>query len=177
MAEDSASELPGQSDAAVDRLARWLAVLGACGVMIVSGAIVVDVLARWLFNSPILAVDDLIGLNVAVAIACCLPAGLVGRHLVTIRFLGRGLGLAATRWLECFGDVATLIFVAMLAWRFVIFSRDMTETGLGTTVLQIDQAPWWWAVTAILAACVAFQFVVVARGLRAAAARHHSPLN
>ena len=147
----------------VDRAAAMIAVLGACAILVISALVLVDVLMRWLLNAPVLAIDDLTDLNIAVAIVCCLPAGMVGKHFVTIRFLGRALGRRAESWLELFGDLLTLAFFGVLAWQFVAFSAEAQGSGLGSMVLQIPQAPWWWAVTAILALCLPFQLVVVAR--------------
>ena len=152
----------------MDRAAGSVAVLGACGIMAISALVLVDVLMRWLVNAPVLAIDDLTDLNVAVAVVCCLPAGMVGKHFVTIRFLGRALGGRVEPWLELFGDVLTLGFFAVLAWQFAVFSAEAQRSGLGSMVLQIPQAPWWWAVTAILALCLPFQLVVIARALRRA---------
>ena len=154
----------------IDRAAQVIAVLGACAILMVSGSVMVDVLMRWLFDAPVLAVDDLTDLNIAVAVVCCMPAGMVGRRFVTIRFLGRALGRRAERWLEVFGDTLTLVFFAMLAWQFAEFAASAGQSGLGSMVLQIPQAPWWWVVTVVLALCVPFQLAVVGRSIRAALA-------
>lgn len=164
----SASEPAGTGARRVDRAAYLVAIAGACLMLVISASVMIDVLMRWLFNAPVLAVDDLTNLNVAVAVVCCFPAGLVGKHLVTIRFLGRLLGRRADAWLGVLGDVFTLAFLIVLAWQFASFAQEAGESGLGSMVLQIPQAPWWWAVTSVLAASVPFQAVVVARSLRKA---------
>jgi TRAP-type transport system small permease protein len=154
--------------AGIDRAAEVIAVAGACAILVVSGSVLVDVLMRWLFDAPVLAVDDLTDLNIAVAVVCCMPAGMVGKRFVTIRFLGRALGRRAERWLEVFGDTLTLIFFAVLAWQFAEFAASAGQSGLGSMVLQIPQAPWWWVVTAILALCIPFQLAVVGRSIGSA---------
>lgn len=161
----SAREPAAQAASPADRAAFLIAVLGACLILAISASVMVDVLMRWLFNAPVLAVDDLTNLNVAVAVACCLPAGLMGKHLVTIRFLGRLIGRRAEAWLEVTGDVFTLAFLAVLASQFAMFAADAGASGLGSMVLQVPQAPWWWAVTAVIAISVPFQGVVVRRSL------------
>ena len=151
---------------AIDRAARAVAFLGAVAVILISCTVLADVLMRWLLNSPVLAVDDLTGLNMAVAVVLCLPAGMIGKHFVTIRFLGHALGAKPTRWLELFGDAVTLVFFFALAWQFAVFSRDVQQSGLGSMVLQVPQAPWWWGVSLVLILAVPFQFVVVVRAWR-----------
>lgn len=158
----------GKAAGPVDRAAFLVAVAGACLILVISVSVLVDVLMRWLFDAPVLAVDDLTDLNVAVAVVCCLPVGLVGKHLVTIRFLGRLLGRRAEAWLEVFGDLFTLGFLAVLAWQFALFALGAQRSGLGSMVLQVPQAPWWWVVAVVTVAAVPFQAVVVARSLRKA---------
>jgi TRAP-type transport system small permease protein len=149
-----------------DRAASMVAVAAACAILVISSSVLAGVLMRWLFNAPILAVDDLTDLNMAVAVACCLPAGLVGRHMVTIRFLGRALGRRTDGLLELLGAVLTFLFFVALAWQFGVLAANAAASGLGSMVLQIPQAPWWWVVTAVMALCVPFQGVVVIRAVR-----------
>ena len=144
------------------RWTNWIALLGAGGIMLLAGAVVVDVFMRVVFNAPILGVDDLAKLILAVIVSSFFPIGLAGSHFVTIRFLGKALGSRGGSWLEVGGGRGTLFVFALLAWQFFRFPLfDVTLTGLGTVVLELPQAPWWWAVTLIIMACVPVQLVVV----------------
>lgn len=141
--------------------ADWIALIGATAIMALAGAIFVDVLMRWLFNSPILGVDDLGKYNLAVIVASFFPVCLVGGHFVTVRFLGRALGDRRALWLEVVGSAVTLFVFVLFAWQFFRFTLyDVTLTGLATPVLEIPQAPWWWVVTAIVFVCVAVQILM-----------------
>ncbi len=142
--------------------ANWIALIGALCIMAMAAAIMVDVLMRWLFNAPILGVDDLGRYNLAVIVASFFPVCLVGGHFVTIRFVGKVLGERRGLWLEAFGGMGTLFVFALLAWQFFRFTLyDVTLTGLATPVLEIPQAPWWWVVTTIVLICVPIQVVVL----------------
>jgi TRAP-type C4-dicarboxylate transport system permease small subunit len=146
--------------------ANWIALIGAVAIMAMAAAVVVDVLMRWLFNAPILGVDDLGRYNLAVIVASFFPVCLVGGHFVTIRFVGRALGTRTALWLEVVGATATLFVFVVLAWQFFRFTLyDVTLTGLATPVLEIPQAPWWWVVTAIIVLCVPIQAVVLAEAV------------
>ena len=146
--------------------ADWIALIGATAIMALATAIFVDVLMRWLFNAPILGVDDLGKYNLAVIVASFFPACLVGGHFVTVRFLGRALGARRALWLEVVGSFATLLVFVLFAWQFFRFTLyDVTRTGLATPVLEIPQAPWWWVVTAIVFVCVAVQLLMCWDGL------------
>jgi TRAP-type C4-dicarboxylate transport system permease small subunit len=138
-----------------------------------------DVLLRWLFNSPLEGLEDLNRYTFAVVIATCLPAGLIQGHNVTIRFLGPVFGKRATLWLEVLGALATLVFFALLVWRFAVFSRDEAVAGRFTLTLEMATAPWWWSVTAVIAIAVLVQCLIsIVRIDRAIAGRvvseHHA---
>lgn len=142
--------------------ATGIALVGAAAILFMAGAIVIDVVMRAVFNAPILGVDDLGRYNLAVIVASFFPVCLVGGHFVTIRFLGRALGMRGGLWLEVVGAVATLCVFVLLAWQFFRFTLfDVTMTGLDTPVLELPQAPWWWVVTTIIILCVPVQFVVL----------------
>jgi TRAP-type mannitol/chloroaromatic compound transport system permease small subunit len=146
----------------VGRWANWIALVGAGGIMLLASAVVVDVFMRVAFNAPILGVDDLSKLILAVIVSAFFPVGLAGGHFVTIRFLGKALGSKGGAWLEVAGGLGTLFVFVLLAWQFFRFTLfDVTLTGLGTVVLELPQAPWWWVVTVIIMACVPVQLVVV----------------
>jgi len=138
-----------------------VALLGAAGVLLIALAVTADVLMRWLFNSPILGVDDLSRFVMAVVVSSFFPAGLARGQFVTIRFLGKALGVRAGLWLEFFGALATLVVFAIFAWRILGYAVEVSRSGLATVVLQLPQAPWWWLVAVIFALCVPIQAVVV----------------
>ena len=153
---------PFDSDRALGPGAGWIALVGALAILGLAAAIVVDVLMRWLFNAPILGVDDLGKYNLAVIVASFFPICLIGRHFVTIRFLGRAIGPLRELWLESFGALVTLSVFALLSWQFFRFTlHDVTLTGLATAVLELPQAPWWWVVTALIFLCTAVQALVL----------------
>lgn len=145
------------------RSTDWVALIGAIGVMVIAGSIVADVLMRWIFNSPILAVDDLNPFNIGIVIASFFPLCLVGKHLVTIRFLGRALGTCSHLWLEVIGSSLTLFIMTLYAWQFVRFSIGVTNNGLASGVLEVPQAPWWWIVSIIVVISVVVQVGVLIR--------------
>jgi TRAP-type C4-dicarboxylate transport system permease small subunit len=141
---------------------NWTAFIGAVAIMAVALAICGDVLMRWLFNAPILGIDDLGQFNLAVIVTSFLPMTLVGGHNITVRFIGKWLGQRGELWLEVLGQVFTLFIFVLFAWQFFRFTLyDVTYTGLSTVVLQIPQAPWWWVSTAIMWVCVPLQTTVV----------------
>lgn len=143
------------------KLSDRVALVGAAGVLLIAGLVVLDVLSRWLLNLPLLVVDDLNPFNIAVVIACFFPLCLVGRHFVTIRFLGRALGDKSHLLLEVFGSLATLFVFFMYAWQLLRYAIKTSNNGLASGVLEIPQAPWWWLVAIVLSFSVLVQIAVV----------------
>jgi len=149
----------------LDRGTDSIAFIGGIGIFVIATAIVVDVLMRWLFNAPILGVDDLSIYVLAVVVSSFFPAGLAEERFVTIRFLGKALGPRSTHWLEVFGALCTLAFFMILVWKILFFTLDITRSGLATIVLQLPQAPWWWIVTVVFVICLPVQAIILVKKL------------
>ena len=103
--------------AALERLTltatRALSVVGLIALMGLAAMTLADGLLRWLANRPIEGVRDLGGLAIAVAIACCIPVGLVERGNIAIRLgehVHRGLGLGIQDIAKCCGRLLCTCF-------------------------------------------------------------------
>ena len=149
----------------LDRGTGSIAFIGGIGIFVIATAIVVDVLMRWMFNAPILGVDDLSIFVLAVVVSSFFPAGLAGERFVTIRFLGKAIGPRSALWLEVFGALCTIAFFMLLAWKILFYTVDITRSGLATIVLQLPQAPWWWLVTVVIALCIPVQAIILVKKL------------
>ena len=55
-------------DRAVTRIARVIALIGLAGLLLLASATVLDVLLRWIFNSPIVGLNDTHSLLTAIII-------------------------------------------------------------------------------------------------------------
>lgn len=144
-----------------DRFTRRVAFIGLAGLLIVAVVTMIDVLLRWLFNSPIEGYEDITQLLFAIIVAACFPAGLLQGRNITIRFLGRALGQRATLCLEALGAIATFFFFAVVAWQVAGFAIDEMANGRYTQTLEIATGPWWLVVAVILLMCVPVQLVIM----------------
>ena len=147
---------------------RVLALVGFCGLLLLALMTSLDVLARWLFNQPLHGVNDLSAIALAVIIAACLPANLAERQNITVDLVGSALGGRAKACLDAFGSFATLVFVALMAWRFVLYSSEITNSGQTTWVLKLPIGPAWWAATGLLILSIPTQLLVLAADLKSA---------
>jgi TRAP-type transport system small permease protein len=135
---------------------RALSVVGLIALMGLATMTLADGLLRWVANRPIEGVRDLGGLAIAVAIACCLPVGLMERGNIAIR-LGKG---AAGRVLEAVASTAVCVALALTAWQFWLYAEKMTRAHETTFVLQIPIAPFWFGVDGLLWLAVLVQAIV-----------------
>lgn len=152
--------------AALERVAlaatRALSVVGLIALMGLATMTLLDGLLRWLANRPIEGVRDLGGLAIAVAIACCLPVGLMERSNIAIR-LGASVNAAFGRVLDALAAIAVFLVLAVAAWQFWIYAGKLARAHETTFVLQIPVAPFWMGVDAILWLAVLVQLVVALR--------------
>ena len=141
---------------------RALSVVGLIALMGLATMTLADGLLRWLANRPIEGVRDLGGLAIAVAIACCIPVGLVERGNIAIR-LGGALHPLLGKLLDAIAALAVLVVLAVAAWQFWIYAAKLAHGHETTFVLQIPTAPFWFGVDAILWCAVAVQAIVTLR--------------
>ena len=141
--------------------AHWIAVVGFLGLLVASVITLLDVVMRFFFNQPIEGWDDMTELVFAIVIVAAFPAGLLQGHNITIRFLGAGLGNRPSHWLELFGALLTFLFIAGIAWQFVVLVFEYRANGDTTMTAEILTWPWWTVAMLIVLFCVPIQAVVL----------------
>lgn len=141
---------------------RALSGAGLVALMFVAVMTLADGLMRWLANQPIEGVRDLGAVAIALAVACCLPVGLMERGNITIRVAESWLGPAAGKVLDAFAALAVLAVVGAMAWQFTLFAGKIARAGETTWVLKIPTAPFWYGVAAIFWCALVVQCIVVA---------------
>src|SRR5437763_6764232 len=129
--------------AALERLTltatRALSVVGLIALMGLAAMTLTDGMLRWLANRPIEGVRDLGGLAIAVAIACCIPVGLVERGNIAIR-LGAHMHPALGRVLDAIAALAAGAVLAAAAWHFWVHAANLARAQDTTFVLQLPLA-------------------------------------
>ena len=154
--------------------ARLFAILGLAGVLTLSFAIVIDVLARWLLNAPIAGVRDLSSLFAAIAIAASFPACVAECQHITIRFLGRLMGPKYEALFETFGHLIALAVFSMMAWQLWLYADGLAAEGEVTMILGWPLSPWWRTVSVIMAFCVPVQVCVLIKSANSLVAKNRS---
>jgi TRAP-type C4-dicarboxylate transport system permease small subunit len=143
------------------KVSRAMALVGFFGLLVLALMTTLDIGSRWLFGLPIHGVNDVSAIVMAVVIAACVPANLAARQNITVEFLGNALGPRCKAFLDAFGGLFTLAFVAVMACQFIPYSMEVTRSGQTTWVLQLPVAPGWWIATALLLVSVPVQVLIV----------------
>lgn len=156
--------------ASLDRSIRQLSdALGFIGVSLLAALALmttVDVVARY-FGFALTGINDLIGLGIAAAIACCFPVALAHDGHIRLEFATQRLGPRGKAWLDAGAGLILLTVLAGILWRLAAFAESETQSGNVTWILRIPTGPWWWIVSAIIALSVLVQLGVVVLRLAA----------
>ncbi|MEO3385326.1 TRAP transporter small permease [Mesorhizobium sp. CAU 1741] len=156
-----------QIDRRLRGAARVVALIGFFGLLLLAAMTTLDVLLRWLFQAPIHGVNDVSSVVMAVVIAACIPANLAMKQNITVEVFGALAGPRLHRFFDALASVATLIFMVLVAWRFIPYAEGLRETGDRTWVLAWPLWPWWMASTALMIFAAIVQAIVTLADLRA----------
>lgn len=129
-------------------------------MLVASGATVVDVLLRWLANSGVSALNEIVAMTFAVTVTACLPAGLAAGVGVVIDAAAPTLSLRTAARLKAIGALLLLVVFFLLAWRMGFYAESLERAARTTVILGLPQAPFIWMTTALLVVATVVQFIV-----------------
>ncbi|MHC4229888.1 MAG: TRAP transporter small permease [Planctomycetota bacterium] len=150
------------------RVTRIIALIGLVGLLALASATVLDVLLRWIFNSPIVGLNDTHSLFTALIIASCFPLCIYRRGNITIRFIGNIFGPRVSHILDAFGNLVTLIIFFLMTWQLWLYTDKLLGDGETTWVLNWPVSPWWRVVTILIFTCVPVTLLMFIRDSRSA---------
>lgn len=157
-------------DTASDRFDRWSArganlvsVLAVAGMLTGAMVVVADVLLRWLADSPVVALNEVMSQVFAVAIAATLPAGAARRVDLRVDLLGFSIGPRLGHWLTLAGSVLLALLFGLLAWRIWGLGLRFQAQGRATLILLWPIAPTYFLVAAAMAVASLVQIANAAR--------------
>ena len=143
------------------RAASWSAVCGLVGIVAFALITIIDVLLRWLFNSPISGLNEVIGLGIGVAVAATFPAGAAQRVNLTIDLLGSVINAKVLAWLKVFASLLLLLFYSVLAWRIGEYALKLQERSAETVFVHLPMAPFMWVIAVFLGAAALVQLMAL----------------
>jgi TRAP-type C4-dicarboxylate transport system permease small subunit len=143
-------------ESAITRWTRVIAVIGLVGLVVMSLTIVLQVLARWLLNYPLLGVYDFTSLAVRISVASCLPLVFAERRNIGVRLMGK-IHPRVGKVFEAFGNlVAFGVFVVMF-WHLLEYIENLIATKEATWTVNIPLAPWVSVATGLIVLCIPIQ--------------------
>jgi tripartite ATP-independent transporter DctM subunit len=159
-----------------ETLTRPVAFIGVLGMLIASGITVADVLLRWLANSGITALNEIVAMTFAVAVTACIPSGIARGVNLSVDVLEPRFSPRIAAYLKAAGGAALLLFFALLTWHMLRYAEGLAHDDRATVMLGLPQAPFMLTATALLALATLVQLVVVGDELRRAAAIGDGPI-
>ena len=140
----------------VTQITWVLSVIGMIGLVLLSCAIVADVFMRYVFNSPITGVRDLLSLFIAVCVGFMMPVLLLKEGNVAVQFIVVVVG-------EFVGNIFQILANLVVAVLFLLMGNEvwkaaayMGQNNEVTQVLSVPLMPWWTLVA------ICFFFSVIA---------------
>ncbi len=161
-----------------EQISKPTAIIGVLGLLMIALVTIATVVARAVFNYPIIWGHDFATLVIIIVVATCFPTGVMLRKHVAIEFLGNALGGKWSRRLDFFGALVTSAALSVLAWRMTVIAQEETAYNTSTIVAQIPTGPVWWLAAILVWASVPLQFIVtlhIIAGSRPDAAKEDHP--
>ncbi|WP_198403496.1 TRAP transporter small permease [Celeribacter ethanolicus] len=132
----------------------------ACAVLLIAmmGLTVVDVLGRYLLNSPVKGATELTELMLAALIFLGLPAATLDREHVTVDLITDRLPLAIDKIRRPIVLLLSVGVQVMIAWRLWVTASQVAGYGGTTATLELPVAPigYFSAMLCIVSAVIMF---------------------
>ena len=129
----------------VDRVVRLVALYaGGVSVAGLAALIVVAVVFRYVFNSPIFGADDFNQILLVFTVA--FSVGYSGRTggQVAVEILGVVSGPTVTRWTDIVVKAAGCAMTGVMVWMLVESGNNAARYGETTLSLEITLQPFFW---------------------------------
>jgi C4-dicarboxylate transporter, DctM subunit len=145
---------------AVMQGAQAVSVLAVVVMLVIAGVTLVDVISRWLLNTSIAAMNEIVSVGFAIAVAATLPAGVAMRSNLRVNLLEELMSPRTRAWLNVVGSVLLVGFFLLLAWRMQVLGETMSARNRTTTIMKLPIGPVYMAVGALAALAALAQAVL-----------------
>ena len=163
-------DTPRAADRWMRNITGGIAVVAIAGILLGAGVVVADVLGKWLFGHSVFALNEVMSLVFAVAVAATFPAGAANRVNLKIDLLAPLTGARMTAWLSVVGSLVLLAFFVMLALSIWGLGLRYHTQARATALLEVPLAPAYFVISLSMWASSAVQLLHVVNDTRAAVA-------
>jgi TRAP-type C4-dicarboxylate transport system permease small subunit len=147
----------------VERLSGTIAVLGGLLLLVMAGLVVVSVIGRRFFNSPVNGDFELVSMGAAIAVFTFLPYTQARRGNILVDTFTGWLPARTNRLIDAFWDLVYAGTMGFLAICLIDGAYEHYRTGQTTMLLQLVI---WPAIALSAALMVLLTFVAVATALK-----------
>jgi TRAP-type C4-dicarboxylate transport system permease small subunit len=123
------------------RLAMLVGIIAACDLIAMTLVTVVDVVGRYLFNSPLVGADELTVFALAICVFAGLPLVVVRRGLIRVEVLEQVLPNAIARGVNASTNLLSGGFLIFCSWQLVVKASSLASYGDATMFLHLKTAP------------------------------------
>lgn len=139
-------------------LNRFLVTIGGGVLAVMMFLTALDVVFRYVLNDPIAGsletVEYMMGVIVPLSIAYCASQ----KSHVAVELIVDKLPKRSRTWLDLFVTAVTLVFVMVIAWQNILYTREIYESKLTSSVLLVPTYPF---VTAVVIGFGAFTLSLI----------------
>lgn len=127
-------------------LSGWLALAGSLVLFAMMMLTTVDVVRRYFFNNPITGALEISEYMVALVVFCFLGITQREKGHVAVDLVVAYLPSGTRRLIEAAVQFISLVLLAFMTWRTVVYGLETMEMGEYSSILQIPKAPFVFAV-------------------------------
>ena len=160
---DPAPPQPAARVPFVERLSGAIAVLGGLLLLAMAGLVVVSVVGRRFFNSPVNGDFELVSMGAAIAVFTFLPYTQARRGNILVDTFTTWLPARGNQLIDAFWDLVYAVTMGFLAICLIDGAYEHYRSGQTTMLLQLAV---WPAIALSAALMVLLTFVALATSVR-----------
>ena len=123
-------------------LNRVLVVIGGAALAVMMFLTAVDVACRYVFNSPIAGALETVEYIMAVLVPFSIAYCAFQKSHVAVELVVGKFPKGVRTLLDLVVTLVTLVFVVVIAWQNVLYTREIFDSGLTSSVLLIPAYPF-----------------------------------
>ncbi len=142
----------------IHRMSNALAAVACVCLVVLMLVTFIDVIGRYLFNSPITYSVELIELGMGLTVCFGLAATTLKKAHIAVDMLVAVMPQFLKFVFESIASMGIILVLALMAWRLFERANGFASDGLETSVLGMPVAPvvYCMAFASAVAACIAF---------------------
>ncbi len=144
----------------IKNISEYVAFIGLGGLIILSLVILLDIVGRELFSTPIPGFSDITGEFIIITAAACFPASFVDRSHVSVRFVGQTLNWRIRELLDLLGAVATFVILSLIVYQLYKYTGHVWTNKETTWLIGLPIWPVWLMVSILLSIAVIVQLLM-----------------